>query len=87
MITEEERAQLKALFQGRYANDILKILSERMILNRNGEPHNAQYIRMVFQGVRQNKDIEAAIWQLAAKKKQDKELEKIRKADILNRKP
>lgn len=87
MITEEEREQLKKLFQGRYANDVLNILSRQMVLNRNGEPHNAQYVRMVFQGIRKNKDIEAAIWQLAVKKKQNKELEKIRKASVLNSKP
>ena len=61
MITELERKQLKTLFQSHYTDDVLKILSERKVSNRNGKPHNAKYIRMVFQGVRQNSDIESAI--------------------------
>lgn len=87
MITELERKQLKELFEGRYAEDVLKILSQKMILNRNGEPHNAQYVRMVFQGIRNNSDIEAAIWQLAIEKKQYNELQIKRKQHILDNKP
>ncbi|MFY0603057.1 MAG: hypothetical protein JXQ93_03850 [Flavobacteriaceae bacterium] len=86
MITELERKQLKELFQGHYADDVLEILSQRMIVNRNGEPHNAKYIRMVFQGVRKNADIEAAIWQLASTKKKELEFQKIQKQRILNNK-
>lgn len=87
MITELERTQLKELFQGHYADDVLKILSQKMVLNRNGEPHNAKYIRMVFQGIRKNSDIEAAIWQLASEKKQYLEQQKIRKQNILDNTP
>lgn len=87
MITELERKQLKELFQGHYADDVLKILSQKMVLNRNGEPHNVKYVRMVFQGIRKNSDIEAAIWQLASEKKQHRALQQIRKQNILNNKP
>ena len=88
MITELERKQLKELFQGHYADDVLKILSQKMILNRNGDPHNVQYVRMVFQGFRKNPDIEAAIWQLAAEKKKKIDIQKTQKQRILkNSKP
>lgn len=87
MITESEQKKLRALFQGHYADDVLRILNDRHILNRNGEPHNTQYIRMVFQGVRNNTDIEAAIWQLAANKTHKKELQKLQKQKIFNNKP
>jgi hypothetical protein len=84
MITELERVQLKELFGGRYAEEIQKILSLRMVLNRNGEPHSLQYIRMVFQGVRNNPDIESAIWQLAITKKKALDLQKTQKKNILD---
>lgn len=87
MITELERKELKELFQGHYADDVLKILSQNMVLNRNGEPHNAKYVRMVFQGIRKNTDIEAAIWQLAAEKKKKIDIQKVHKQHIFNNKP
>jgi len=83
MITESERKQLKALFQGRYTEDVLKILAKKSICNRNGEPHNAKYIRMVFQGVRKNVDIESAIWELATLRKKELEYQKTQKTQIL----
>lgn len=86
MITELEQKKLKALFQSHYTEEVLKILSERKICNRNGEPHNAKYIRMVFQGVRQNSNIESAIWQVATNKKQKLELQKSLKQKIFNSK-
>jgi hypothetical protein len=86
MITELEQKKLKALFRSHYTEEVLKILSERKICNRNGKPHNAKYIRMVFQGVRQNPNIEAAIWQVASNKKQKLELQKSLKQNIFNSK-
>lgn len=86
MITELEKKELKNIFQGHYTDDVLKILNEKSILNRNGEPHNAQYIRMVFQGVRQNLDIETAIWQVATNKKQKLELQKLQKQSFFDEK-
>ena len=85
MITEIERKELRQLFQGYYADDVLAILKEKKITNRNGKSHNLQYIRMVFQGVRNNPDIEAAIWQLASERKQEIEQQKLHKQQILKR--
>ena len=79
MITEIERKELRELFQGYYASDILKILKNKKITNRKGKPHTTQYVRMVFQGVRNNSDIEAVIWQLAGKRKQEMERQKLQK--------
>lgn len=86
MITEIEQKKLRALFRGHYAEDVLKILNSKHILNRNGEPHNSQYIRMVFQGIRNNADIEAAIWQLATKRKQELEWQESQKRKLFNNK-
>ena len=85
MITEIERKELRQLFQGYYADDVLEILKEKKVTNRNGKPHNIQYIRMVFQGVRKNQDIEAAIWQLASERKKDIERKELQKQQILKR--
>ena len=85
MITEMERKELRQLFQGYYADDVHEILKEKKITNRNGKPHSIPYIRMVFQGVRKNQDIEAAIWQLASERKQEIEAKKLQKQQILKR--
>lgn len=87
MIKEEEQKKLKILFQGHYTEDVLKILNASRIYNRNGQPHNAQYVRMVFQGIRNNKDIEAAIWQLAAKRKATLEWQETQKNRVLRSSP
>ena len=87
MITEEEQKKLKKLSHGHYTEDVLKILNSTNILNRNKQPHNAQYIRMVFQGVRKNTDIEAAIWELAAKRKSELEWQQLQKIKIFNSSP
>jgi hypothetical protein len=86
MITELEQKQLRDLFQGHYTEGVLKILNSKHIRNRNGVPHNAQYVRMVFQGIRNNQDIEAAIWQLAYERKQELEFKKLQKQKIFNNK-
>jgi hypothetical protein len=87
MITELEQKKLRTLFRGHYADDVLKILNNQHILNRNGEPHNTQYVRMVFQGIRNNTDIESAIWQLASNRVQEQALQKLQKQKIFNSKP
>lgn len=85
MITEIERKELRSLFQGYYAEDVQKILSEKKITNRNGKSHSLQYIRMVFQGVRKNSDIEAAIWQLAGERKVILEQQQKQKQQVLKK--
>ena len=85
MITEIERKELRHLFQGYYADDVFEILKEKKITNRNGKPHSIPYIRMVFQGVRNNLDIEAAIWQLASERKKEIELQQLQKQQILKK--
>ena len=87
MITELEQKQLKTLFRGHYTEDVLKILNSQQIRNRNGHPHNAQYVRMVFQGIRQNADIEGVIWQLAMKRKQELEWKQKQKIELFNSTP
>ncbi len=69
MITKNEQKRLKPIIGSHYTAAVLKILMAKRIRNKNGLPHNATYIRMVFQGFRNNKEIETAIWELALYKK------------------
>ena len=84
MITELEQKKLRTLFRGHYTEDVLKILNTRHVLNRNGEPHNSQYIRTVFQGIRNNTDVEAAIFQLATIRKQGLKSQESQKKSLFN---
>lgn len=84
MITALEQKKLRTLFRGHYTEDVLKILNSKHILNRNRTPHNAQYVRMVFQGVRNNSDIEAAIFQLATIRKKGLETQESQKNNLFN---
>lgn len=72
MITKNEQIQLKEIIGAHYSDDVLDILNNKAIRNKNGHPHSAEYVRIVFQGVRENEDVEAAIWQLAELKKAEK---------------
>ena len=69
MITKNEQIQLKKLIGSQYSAQVKKILNRKRVKNKFGQPYTAEYIRLVFQGLRNNKDIEAAIWELAVHKK------------------
>jgi hypothetical protein len=71
MILKHEQKKLKRYLGPQYSNGVLQILERKGILNKNGKPHSASYVRMVFQGLRQNQEIEAAIWELASFNKQE----------------
>lgn len=86
MITKNEQKRLKPIIGSHYTAAVLKILSAKRIRNKNGLPHNATYVRMVFQGFRNNKEIENAIWKLAVYKKKEIKNLNITKQRILNNK-
>lgn len=71
MITPDEQLQLKELFGYEYAEAVSDILEERGVRNRNGHPHQLPYIRKVFQAKSTNIDVEAAIWELAKRRKKE----------------
>jgi len=84
MITPTEQKQLKQIIGAHYADGVLELLINKAIRNKNGHPHNAEYVRMVFQGYRNNEDVEAAIWTLAANKKEEAQQLNKQKQQILN---
>lgn len=69
MISKHEQKQLKRFLGAQYSKRVLDILSHKGIKNKQGKPHTAAYIRMVFQGLRNNAEIENAIWELANQNK------------------
>ena len=77
MINKSDRKLLNKLLGVDYSKEIIAKLNEKEILNRQGNPHNEQYIRQVMSGHRSNKDIESELWLLAANRK--KKIEKIKK--------
>lgn len=86
MILPEETNQLKQIIGSTYTDDVLELLNAKGIRNRNGHPHNAEYVRMVFIGHRHNADVEAAVWELAQLKKAEAEEALKQKTNILKNK-
>lgn len=84
MISPEETKQLKNIIGSTYTEDVLELLNTKGIRNRNGHPHTAEYVRVVFIGLRSNQDIEAAIWELAQLKKAEADEVAKQKENILN---
>ena len=84
MITKNEQNQLKKIIGSHYSSQVKTILNKKKVRNKFGQAYSSEYIRLVFQGLRDNKEIEAAIWELA-KIKQNKanQLDQL-KSDLLN---
>ena len=82
MVNKSDRKLLNKLLGVDYTKDIIAKLIEKKILNRQGNPHNEQYIRQVMSGHRSNKDIEVELWLLAAKRKKEREKLKKLKAHL-----
>ena len=70
MISKSEQIQLKQYLGAQYSGKVLKMLNRKGIKNKHGKPHTAAYVRMVFQGLRNNPEIENTIWELAHLKKE-----------------
>jgi hypothetical protein len=80
MISKNDQKRLKKLLGHTYSREVSAILKKKRIVNKFGKPHTSEYIRMVFQGYRENSAIEQAIIELAIERK--KELDKIKRRKI-----
>jgi len=87
MITKKQREKLKSILGYHYANDVLKILKKRAITNRKGTACGKSMIQNVYNGINENKDIKAAIFNLCVEKLRKKNLTKIVKVTVTNNKP
>jgi len=80
MITEKEQNELKEIIGAHYADAVSEILMNKGVMNKFGFPYSNSLIHKVFIGNKDNRDVERAIWELAANKKAEaKELEKQKK--------
>jgi len=68
MITPEQTEALKKIMGNKYCQEVQALLEKRKVLNRKKKPHSGEVISYVFNGVRQNADIEKAIIDIAAAK-------------------
>ncbi len=64
MIRKEQRKKLKEVLGYHYTDGVLKILKEKKVTSRNGNPYGSSMIRNVFNGLNENEDIENAIIEL-----------------------
>lgn len=64
MITTDEKLKLKELLGVRYGYQVLDILMEKEIYNREGKPYKTGYVNHVLNGRNENFKIEAAIFEL-----------------------
>lgn len=84
MISKTQKKKLKNILGRDYSKDVLKILDENGAVNRLGNPYNTGYIIWVFNGERNNHDVEEAIFKLYENKIIDLNQ---RKAILKNKKP
>ena len=77
MITPVIKAAIITVLGKHYSNSVLEHLSKKGITNTKNEPYTTDNIRLVVNGFRENKTLEAEIIQLANKvKKEQQQLEK-----------
>ena len=86
MIRKTQQKRLKKILGNEYTEGVLKILQDKKITNRLGNPHSAEHIINVFTGFRNNADVEAAIYELAQKRQSESEQSKLKYRKILSTK-
>ncbi|MDA0175884.1 hypothetical protein OOZ35_14120 [Mesoflavibacter profundi] len=69
MITKTVRRKLKRHLKNRYTTDVLKLLSDKQMFNKNGQPYSRGFISHVFNGLNENEDVENAIIEVYEKRK------------------
>lgn len=61
MISENQKTKLQKHLKGSWVNDVLTDLDARDITTRNGEAYSASMVRAVFNGTKENDEIETSI--------------------------
>jgi len=65
MISKREKNRLKKILGNHYTQAVLEELDKKQILNQNLQPHSKNFIRMVFNGLKEHQEIEQAIYAAA----------------------
>jgi len=63
MLTDLDKEILRPVLGKRYSAEVLKILQEQNKTKGNGTPYGNSTVTAVFNGSRNNVDIELAIWE------------------------
>lgn len=61
MINKTLRIKLSKHLKTSFLKDVIAILSQKNILNKNGQPFSRAYVSYVYNGKNENVDIELAI--------------------------
>ena len=61
MITPEVKIQLKEFLKSNYTEEVLKILADKEIVNREGENYSASMVKNVLNGHQENLEIEKVL--------------------------
>ena len=69
MITKVQKNKLKKYLKNDYVDDVLSLLKEQKVVNRNGNPYHESMIRLVLNGDRANQKIKSALYQVYANRK------------------
>ncbi|MEN8185531.1 MAG: hypothetical protein ABFR05_00220 [Bacteroidota bacterium] len=69
MISKSERNKIKKVIGREYSKEVLQILNERGVVNKQNKSHNSVYITKVLNGQNNNEDVEDAIYELVRRKK------------------
>lgn len=84
MITKKQKINLKSFIGNNYAKEVLDILNKKNILSRNNQPYSESFVRMVFNGYRENLDIEDAIFLLYKNRKRNYRVREEAKEQLLS---
>ena len=83
MITKKERNALKKILGNHYTTKVVAVLFAFGIIDKSGETHSPDFIRQVFNGIREHKQIEEAIIEAALIEKEKTNALKRKKAKLL----
>jgi hypothetical protein len=88
MITIAQRKKLKKAFKNGYSKEVMLILEDRKIVNKNGNPFSESYVRHVFNGRNSNDLIEEVLFELYQKRVYEVSNKRMIRQQILeNKKP
>lgn len=84
MITKTEKKKLKTLLKGRWVEDVLEILKQENITNRDGKPYGESMIYHVLNGRNDQLEIEKAILKVFEDRANEVKNLQMRKSKILS---
>lgn len=84
MITSSQRKKLKKLLSTDYVSEVLEVLKKKGVTSKNNTEYSESTIRMIFNGHRENVDIEDAILEVYDTRKKEQQEREKRKSDLLS---